>query len=144
MHVTKRFHAEELDMNMTPMIDVVFQLLIFFLVVSELASQDRVEELTLPTARAAIVERVLPSRLIISVDRHNRIWIAGRVRNIQEVERYLKIERQGRGKGKKRTEQPVLISADRNSRWEIVQDIIEKANAYQFYKMSFSVKKKEA
>ena len=142
MHVTKRFHPEELDMNMTPMIDVVFQLLIFFLVVSELVSQDRVEELTLPTARAAIVERVLPSRLIISVDTHNQVWIAGKIRTLDQMESYLRVERKYRGVTEGETKQPVLIAADMNSKWETIQDIMERASKMQFWKLSFSVKLK--
>jgi biopolymer transport protein ExbD len=39
-----------LEMNMTPMIDVVFLLIIFFLVSSNLAKQEVHAELTLPTA----------------------------------------------------------------------------------------------
>jgi biopolymer transport protein ExbD len=140
MHVTKRFHTEDMELNMTPMIDVVFQLLIFFLVVSEIASYDRVENLTLPNASEAIEEQVLPDRLIISIDNKNQIWIARGKRSMRDVERYLNIEKKLRGAGKRKSDQPVLIQADRNARWEVIQDIIETANKLKFWHLSFSVK----
>ena len=143
MHVTKRFHAEELDMNITPMIDVVFQLLIFFLVVSEIASRDHIEDLTLPVASEAREEEAMPDRLVISVSRkagEDRIWIAGRMRTINEVENYLRVEKQFRGSGTGETKQPVLIQADRHARWQTIQDIMEKAAKLQFWRLSFGVK----
>ena len=140
MHVTKRFHAQEMELNMTPMIDVVFQLIIFFLVVSEIASYDRVENLTLPNASEAIKEQVLPDRLIISVDMNNDIWIARGKRSMRDVERYLRIEKKLRSGGRRKVDQPVLIQADRNSRWQVIQDIIETANKLKFWHLSFSVK----
>lgn len=43
-------HRKPVSMNMTPMIDVVFLLIIFFLVSSHLAQQETQLELNLPTA----------------------------------------------------------------------------------------------
>ncbi len=146
MHVTKRFHAEDMDLNMTPMIDVVFQLLIFFLVVSEFAKYDRVEDLTLPRAVTAAPEDVRsPNRLIISVDRRARVIIGGRERNKREIEFILAAERDIHHKGDKKgkTSQPVLIQADENARWEVIQDVLEKLSKFGFWQVSLGVKKKE-
>ncbi len=141
MRVTKKFQVEEMEMNMTPMIDVVFQLLIFFLVVSEIAGADRVEDLVLPVASEARPEDVRPDRLVITVDSHNRIWIAGRPRSMQEVESYLKRERRAHGAGKQRAGQPVLVQADKHAKWQYVQDVVEKAGELEFWKLSFSARK---
>ena len=141
MRVTKRFHAEELEIDMTPMIDVVFQLIIFFLVVSQIISSDRIENLTLPAADEAKPERELPERLVISVDSFGRILISGRVRTIDDVERLLRLKkRQGGVKLGERTSQPILIQADRHSKWAVVQDIIETANKLKFWRLSFATK----
>jgi len=141
MHVTKRPHTEELELNMTPMIDIVFQLLIFFLVVTELATYDRIEHLTLPLASEATPEEMMHNRLIISVDTFNRIFVMGRERSIEEVEAILRVEKRLLGAGEKRTTQPILIQADRYAQWQIVQDILEKAAPLGFYKFSFSAKR---
>ena len=145
MRVTKRFHTEELELNMTPMIDIVFQLIIFFLVVSEFASYDRIADLTLPSASEAKAEDVaVPDRLIISVDRLGRIWIAGRERTMADVDRYLRVEKNQRGEERgKKTGLPVLIQADRNAAWRVIQDVIEKANELKIWRLSFATKKEE-
>jgi len=142
MRVTKRFHTEELDLNMTPMIDIVFQLIIFFLVVSEIISSDRIENLTLPIADEAKPEPKLPERLVISVNSFNQIIIAGRVRTMDDVERLLKLKkRESDARPSGRTKQPVLIQADRHAKWAVVQDIIEAANRLKFWRLSFATKK---
>jgi biopolymer transport protein ExbD len=142
--VTKRFEAEDMELNMTPMIDVVFQLLIFFIVVSEVASYDRVADLTLPVADMARPEQVKPNRLIISVDRNNNIWVARRQLTLADVEQLLRFEKMHAARGgDKRTSQPVLIQADRNSEWRVVQDIIERAAELKFWQLAFSAKKSE-
>lgn len=141
MRVTRRFHAEELDVNMTPMIDIVFQLIIFFLVVSEIISADRIANLTLPVADQARPEPKLPERLVISVNKFNQIIIGGRVRTMDDVERLLKLKkRESDGRPGDRTKQPVLIQADRHAKWMIVQDIIETANKLKFWRLSFATK----
>jgi biopolymer transport protein ExbD len=141
MHVTKRFHSEELEMNMTPMIDVVFLLIVFFLVVSEIVSYDHIDNLTLPIANAAVEERKMPDRLVISIDTDNNVFVAGQPRSLKDVERLLKIEKQKHGTGPTRkTGQPVLIQADRHADWKTVQDIIETANKLKFWRLSFAVK----
>jgi biopolymer transport protein ExbD len=48
----RRQRSGALDMDMTPMIDVVFQLIIFFMLVMEITQQD-LEQLKLPTAENA-------------------------------------------------------------------------------------------
>ncbi len=141
MRVTKRFKPEELELNMSPMIDVVFLLIMFFLVVSEIATYDRIEDLTLPNASEAKAEDVMPDRLIISVDTNNQIFIAGQRLNLDGVEHYLRIERQLRRSGSGKTAQPGLIQADRNAKWRVIQDIIERANKCKFWRLSFSAKK---
>ncbi len=164
MHVTKRFHPEELEMNLTPMIDVVFLLLIFFLVVSEIISYDHIEGLELPYAAQAREETNIPDRIIISIIPRERVdpadgqvrmmdtvYIQGRVQQMydlresgaearDQVLRYFRVERQYRGLGDEPSEQPILVQADRNVEWRTVQDVMERAARMRFYKMSFSVR----
>ena len=51
MNINKHDAETEMEMNMTPMIDVVFLLIIFFMIITDLTQQD-LEELKLPVARA--------------------------------------------------------------------------------------------
>ncbi|MEM9411775.1 MAG: biopolymer transporter ExbD [Planctomycetota bacterium] len=65
--------------NMTPMIDVVFLLIIFFLVSSHLAKQENQIELSLPVAASSdddIPQEV--SRVTVNVKGDGTHWIRGR------------------------------------------------------------------
>ena len=60
--------------DMTPMIDIVFQLIIFFLVVTEMAAKD-LADVTLPRAEQSTADDNPPSdRLIINVRKDGRIY----------------------------------------------------------------------
>lgn len=57
----------ELDINLTPMIDVVFNLIIFFMIITDMTQKD-LEFLVLPMANLAVVdENPDPERIIINV-----------------------------------------------------------------------------
>ena len=64
MNINKHDAKTEIEMDMTPMIDVVFLLIIFFMIITDLTQQD-LEELKLPEARAA-VEGVAASSTSVS------------------------------------------------------------------------------
>lgn len=65
--------------NMTPMIDVVFLLIIFFLVSSHLARQESRLPVELPVALTHNPLNVDPVSLTITVNRDRQILIAGKV-----------------------------------------------------------------
>ncbi len=55
------------NINMTPMIDVVFLLIIFFLVSSHMAKQENMLQLDLPSASSGLVEFADRETLVINV-----------------------------------------------------------------------------
>jgi biopolymer transport protein ExbD len=73
-----RLNKDDVAMDMTPMIDMVFQLMIFFLVTIKM-DQDQINE-TIKLAKAphgpAIEERD-PRTIIIEVDKRGRISLGG-------------------------------------------------------------------
>jgi biopolymer transport protein ExbD len=65
--------------NMTPMIDVVFLLIIFFLVSSHLAKQESTMDLLLPIAKTGQDdENQTAPRVTINVQTDGSLWLAGR------------------------------------------------------------------
>ena len=65
--------------NMTPMIDVVFLLIIFFLVSSHLAKQESQVELKLPVAASSDDDNDLETpRVTINVKSDGSMWVGGR------------------------------------------------------------------
>jgi biopolymer transport protein ExbD len=61
-------------LELTPMIDVVFLLMIFFLVASKLEEDDRAIDVSLPQASAAKPLTARPREFIITIDRNGTIY----------------------------------------------------------------------
>lgn len=66
-----RTKKAELSLDMTPMIDIVFQLLIFFMLSSSFLNPAL--KLTLPTAVPQ--DKAEPQRLIVSVDKNGAVFV---------------------------------------------------------------------
>ena len=71
--------------NMTPMIDVVFLLIIFFLVSSHLARQESRLPVELPVADSHDPLSVAPVTVTVTVDRDHRTLFKGRSVSIAEL-----------------------------------------------------------
>ena len=79
MHIPRYKPHQKLGFNMTPMIDVVFLLIIFFLVSSHLAKQETQIELALPTAVSAADYTLADKpRLTINIGADGSYSLAGR------------------------------------------------------------------
>ena len=62
MNLSKHDPETEMEMDMTPMIDVVFLLIIFFMIITDLTQKD-LEELELPVAVQAVKDKPDPDRV---------------------------------------------------------------------------------
>jgi len=64
------------EMDMTPMIDVVFQLIIFFMLITDM-TQKELEELYLPKAKVAAADKPNPLEIrpIINVLADGTVWV---------------------------------------------------------------------
>jgi biopolymer transport protein ExbD len=65
-------------LNLTPMIDVVFQLLIFFLVATRFEEEERELDLLLPQADEAMARIAKPKELFVNLDQSGKIILNGR------------------------------------------------------------------
>jgi len=64
----RRSQSEEVGFNITPMIDLTFLLLIFFMVTSKLSKEQKKMDIALPLAASAVRPEDLSNRDIINVD----------------------------------------------------------------------------
>lgn len=78
MSVTIRRSSAAAALSLTPLIDVVFLLLIFFLVATRFAREDEQLPLKLPTAASALPMTVDPQIMTINVDADGRYFVRGR------------------------------------------------------------------
>lgn len=92
MKVPQRERPPGIRFNITPLIDVVFLLVIFFLVTAHFAQNEQVEAVELPQASQVDNENELPRRLIVSVDRDGNMFVKGRAVSIVEFEQLLQAE----------------------------------------------------
>ena len=71
--VKHKVDGKEVELNMTPMIDVVFNLIIFFMIVTDM-SQKELEQLTLPNSTEAVEDTGDDSerRVIINIVKKNK------------------------------------------------------------------------
>ncbi|NBV44193.1 MAG: biopolymer transporter ExbD [Planctomycetia bacterium] len=77
-------------LEMTPLIDVVFLLMIFFLVASRLEEADRVIDVVLPEASAAKPLTSRTREFVINIDRTGAYHAGARPVDLTELERLLR------------------------------------------------------
>lgn len=78
MPVTIQKGASLDGMNMTPMIDVVFNLLIFFLVATQFADEERSLAVQLPASSEARPLTAQVRDLFVNIDREGRFYVGSR------------------------------------------------------------------
>jgi biopolymer transport protein ExbD len=107
---------EQVEVQMAPLIDCVFLLLIFFLVGTTLKKIDKVLPIHPPQSAAAVSQVAVPNMTVISIDRDGNFYLgsnpAGQgflFKKLQDIAQKDKTQR-------------ILIDADRNApMWAFVQ-----------------------
>ena len=82
----KRPQELDLRIDMTPIIDMVFLLLIFFLVATEFADIERDVRVKPPSSRHARPITALPRELVVNIAEDGRLLVAGREVNLNALD----------------------------------------------------------
>jgi biopolymer transport protein ExbD len=145
------------NMNMTPMIDMVFNLLIFFMLITDLKTKD-LAEMTLPVAYMAEEDKnqETDDRVILNIDVYGGLMWKGKQVNLDELgtvlgtarDRYeLKMHQKGESGmedlpgGGKASKLFVLLRADKDAPWQHVQWLMTIMAEQKLYKLQFATKK---
>ncbi len=116
-----RSHAEEeTEVNMTPMLDVVFIMLIFFIVTASFVKESGVE---VNRQQASTAEPKESANLFIAITENGQIWMDKRVIDVRAVR--ANIERL-------HAENPqgaVVVQADKNSKNGLLVQVLDAAKA---------------
>lgn len=124
--------------NMTPMIDVVFLLIIFFLVSSHLSRQESRVELELPEASSAQKDTDLETpRVTINVLEDGSMWISGRPIEMNRLAETLEQSRIDQG-----DDIEVRIRGSREARYETFEPIMLACAQQSIWNVTFAVKQK--
>ena len=132
--MAKKPNNEDVSLDMTPMIDVVFQLIIFFVVTLKM-SDDKDTTIKLEDGKAGIPltqEELPPSQLTIDVARNGRVSLS----NITLSDQMLAQKIQER-KARYGTEFPCMIRADWRTKHRDVARVMNICTANGVWKLSF-------
>lgn len=108
---------DNIEVQMAPLIDCVFLLLIFFLVATTLKKINKELPIDLPRADAAIEVREEPDTLVLGVDRVGNLYV-----NSQPATVTMLFENVRDAKLRNR---PVRLDADKDTRYERILEVIE-------------------
>ena len=115
----KRTVAENMEINITPIIDMVFLLLIFFLVATKFADIERDVRIDPPSSRNARPVTAIPQELVINVTAEGRIFIAGAEQAIEDLDRLLAAAIA------KNPQQSVVIRGDKQAMLQLAVNVLD-------------------
>ena len=110
MSVQLRESSAMSSLSIAPLIDVVFLLLIFFLVTSRFEKQERELDLELPEASQSVPITETPSEIVVNLGVDGQLVIDGSIRGLDELEKIL-----AQASANNPLTQTVLIRSDRSA-----------------------------
>ena len=106
---------EQLSLDLTPLIDVVFILIIFFLVTSSFKQKDFALNLTLPDAKASQIE-IKKKQLQIEVNEKDISYMGEKISLLNLQIKLEKIKNQ---------KDPIIIKIDKKVRYDRVIEVLD-------------------
>ena len=131
----KHSSTDQCELDMTPMIDVVFQLIIFFVVTLKMTT-DVNPDIVLEDGKNGVIltqDNMPPSTLEIELDRSGRVSIHNATLSPSMLTTIIK----NRINRFNSNEFPVLIRADRRTQHEKVRKVMDICTAAGIWKLSF-------
>ena len=128
----KRKNREGFDLNLTPLIDVVFLLLIFFMVTTTF---DRETQLKIELPQASGEQKQATKTIEVSIDSKSRFFINDKELVNSGLETIKKALKQAAGDQKN---PPLLISADGQATHQSVITVLDAAGQLGFVNITFA------
>jgi len=109
--------GEQIEVQMAPLIDCVFLLLIFFLVATTLKEMHPEVAITLPSSDAAVEIETDPQTLVLGVSKYGKLYVNGQDATITTVFEQVRLAKQeGR---------MVRLDADQDTPFRRVLELLE-------------------
>jgi len=128
--------SEELDINITPLIDVVFLLLIFFMVSTTFERESEIN-ITLPQASEEITE-AKPDAINVSIDAKGNIYVNDQALLNSQIN---SIKEAIFDKLGQRNDATVIISADSKTDHQSVVKVMDAARQLGLIRITFATQK---
>ena len=127
----QRRHAtqDEPEINITPMLDIVFIMLIFFIVTTTFIKETGV---TVEKPEALTAESRPQGNILVGVDSDNQIWMNGNQIELSDVRTLVQRSRAENPEGS------VIVIADQDARQGTLVDVMDQVQAAGVRKMAIS------
>ena len=116
MKLIPKKKEDDIEPNMSPMIDMVFLLLIFFIVAAQII--DEKPKVLIPSAINAKVPEDSKNRLMITITDDEKYFIRQNLVNFEELQKYLADE------VNKNPKLRVLIRADQDLKYKVSEKVM--------------------
>ena len=129
---------EELSINITPLIDVVFLLLIFFMITTTFNRENRLQ-LTLPKTQVELMKSQ-PAQIEIVVAKDGKYTVNGRGlldRRAETLRQVLELESQGD------LNIPILLIADAEATHQSVITVMDAVGQSGFFRLNIATQRPE-
>ena len=128
---------DEPQINLTPMIDVVFNLLIFFMLATRFADMERQFDVQLPTAGSAQPLSNPPDEIVVNVFGDGRLVVGQQPMSADQLEEHL------RAAHDRYSDQAVLIRGDGQGQYQNVMDVLTICHKARITNFSLAAQLKE-
>jgi biopolymer transport protein ExbD len=126
------------SLSLTPLIDVVFLLLIFFLVATRFAQDDRELPVQLPSASSAVPMTMEPAELVVNVDASGQYMVQGERVTLERMESILR-----KAVADNPINQLVIIRGDRNVAFQSIVSVMDLCTKVKVPSYKISTESKE-
>ena len=128
---------EDPKIDLTPMIDVVFLLIIFFMVGTQFTNRERKYDIELPTVAEATPLTELPDDLVINVYGDGRVFLAAIAVTLSQLEQEL-IKAKGNY-----ADQGVIIRGDGTGPYQNIANVLSVCQKVEIKKMTLATQLKD-
>ena len=132
MNFNKRINIEDSLMDLTPIVDVVFNLLIFFALSLNFSQVVSSINIKLPKAKSS--EVVTEKQVVVRIERNNKVYINDQALYLDQIPNYL---------DKINKDNVVVVKADKEIDHGFVVQIMDLIKRSGFKKLGIAVTKQE-
>ena len=124
-----RIEEEESSIDITPMLDVVFIMLIFFIVTATFIKESGID-VDKPSAATAVVQE--KASILVAIDAENNVWINRRQVDIRSVRSIVERLHAENPKG------TLVIQADKESKNDILVQVMDASRRAGVYDIALA------
>ena len=126
VHIDKGQALGSISVSLMPLLDVIFLLLIFFLVATRFAEEERELDVLLPEATEARPLATKPRELFINIDQSGQYFVTGKILTLEQLQQVLNAaSATARGRAS------AVIRADKRVAWDYVVAAMNACNKAQ-------------